>query len=92
MRASDGSVGAAVPAVEDVRDGCADDIGVIRTSVAGTVPEYGGFSGGMASCGVRVVSGEGVLKQGVGEAEFVLPGKWAEAMATRIRRSTQSST
>ena len=60
--------------VEDVRGGCANDIGVIRASVAGTVPECGGFSGGMAACGVRVVSGEGVLKPDVGDAEFVLPG------------------
>ena len=44
-RASGGSVGAAVPVVEDVRDGCANDIGVILASVAGSVPECGGFSG-----------------------------------------------
>ncbi len=45
------------------------------------------FFEGMAACGARVVSGEGVLKPGVGDAEFVLPGGWAEAMAMRMRRT-----
>ena len=58
-------------AVEGVRAGCAGDIDVFRASVADA--GFGGVISGMASCGVGFVSGEGVLKQGVGETEFVLP-------------------
>ena len=61
-----------MPVVEDVRDGCANDIGVILASAA--CAGFGGVISGMAACGVCVVSGAGLPEQGVGEAEFVLPG------------------
>jgi hypothetical protein len=69
---SDGTAGAALPALEGGRGDYAGDLGVVRASVP--VTGIAGVIVEMAACGIWFVSGAGISEQGVGDGELVLPG------------------
>ena len=72
MRVSDVPVGAASPAIEGIGSGFASCIGIFRASVSSA--GFGGvISGGMAACGVWVVSGAGLSEQGASDTELIFP-------------------